>query len=128
MIMRLARLFTVLAAVAAAGPALGQPSAAQPSANMIDVVPPADPAAVVVLRGSSAPPQPWGGPAAPQSQSAPQPPATAYSEQASTPLYFLPGYFQAAPQRVPRHAAPAPQTPPTHPIRPWGAGLAPFQR
>lgn len=123
--MRLAKFVAVLAGVA--GPAL-----AQPSANVIDVAPPADPAAVVVLRGSSAPPQPWGGPPAAQSPSTPTPPAPTYVEQAYTPLYVLPGYFQTAPQRGPRHAPPAPQivplVAPPYPIRPWGVGLAPFQR
>jgi len=120
--MRLAKFVAVLAAVA--GPAL-----AQPSANVIDVAPPADPAAVVVLRGSSAPPQPWGGPPAPQPSSTPAlstppPPAPTYVEQAYVPLYVLPGYIQATPQRAP----PAPQAGPAYPIRPWGVGLAPFQR
>jgi hypothetical protein len=123
--MRLAKFVAVLAGVA--GPAL-----AQPSANVIDVVPPADPAAVVVLRGSSAPPQPWGGPPAPQPSSPPAPPAPAYVDQAYTPLYVLPGYLQAAPPRGPRHVPPAPQSAPLfappYPIRPWGVGLAPFQR
>jgi hypothetical protein len=128
MIMRLARPFVVLAAIAVAGPALAGPPAAVISANVIDVTPPAEPAAVVVLRGSSAPPQPWGGPPAPQIQNAPQPPAAIYSEQIYTPLYVLPGYFQTAPQRAPRHARPAPQAAPAYPIRPWGVGLAPFQR
>jgi hypothetical protein len=123
MIMRLARPFVVLVAIAVAGPAL-----AGPPANVIDVTPSAEPTAVVVLRGSSAPPQPWGGPPAAQAPSAPQPPAMTYSEQIYTPLYFLPGYFQTAPQRAPRHARSAPQVPPTYPIRPWGVGLAPFQR
>ncbi len=128
--MRLAKFVAVLAGVA--GPAF-----AQPSANVIDVTPRADPAAVVVLRGSSAPPQPWGGPPAPQPSSAPAlstppPPAPTYVEQAYTPLYVLPGYFQAAPQRGPRHVPPAPpvapRVAPPYPIRPWGVGLAPFQR
>lgn len=117
--MRLAKFLAVLTVAAVVGPAL-----AQPSANVIDVTPPADPAAVVVLRGSSAPPQPWGGPPAPQIQSAPQPPAPTYVEQAYVPLYVMPGYFQAAP----RHALPAPHVAPPYPIRPWGVGLAPFQR
>jgi hypothetical protein len=119
--MRLAKFVAVLAAVA--GPAL-----AQPSANVIDVTPPADAATVVVLRGSSAPPQPWGGPPPSQIQRAPQPPAPTYVEQAYVPLYVLPGYIQATPQRAPKYAPPAPQAPPTYPIRPWGIGLAPFQR
>ena len=123
--MRLAKFAAVLAGVA--GPAL-----AQSSANVIDVMPPADPAAVVVLRGSSAPPQPWGGPPAPQSPSTPALPAPAYVEQAYTPLYVTPGYFQATPQRAPRYVPPAPQVAPQaappYPIRPWGVGLAPFQR
>ncbi|MDP1836953.1 MAG: hypothetical protein Q8N31_03500 [Reyranella sp.] len=119
--MRLAKFVAVLAAVA--GPAL-----AQPSANVIDVTPPADPAAVVVLRGSSAPPQPWGGPPASQPSSVPPSPAPTYVEQAYVPLYVLPGYFQAPAQRAPQHVPPAPQAAPTYPIRPWGVGLAPFQR
>ena len=121
--MRLARLFVVLVAVAVAGPAL-----AGPPANVIDVTAPADPRAVVVLRGSSAPPQPWGGPPAAQAPSAPQPPAMSYSEQTYTPFYFLPGYFQTAPQRAPPHALPVPQVPPGYSTQPWGVGLAPFQR
>lgn len=121
--MRLGKIFVVLAAAAVAGPAL-----AQPSANVIDVTPPADPAAIVVLRGSSAPPQPWGGAAAPQTQSALPPPAPTYVEQAYVPLYVLPGYVQATPRRAPPQVSPAPQTAPTYPIRPWGVGLAPFQR
>jgi hypothetical protein len=120
MIMRLA---TFLAVLAAAGPAL-----VQPSANVIDVAPKADSSEVVVLRGSSAPLQPWGGPPAAQSSSAPPPPAPAYVEQAYTPLYVLPGYFQAPPQPAPRHVSPAPHAAPTYPIKPWGVGLAPFQR
>lgn len=121
--MRHAKFVAVLAAVA--GPAL-----AQPSANVIDVTPPADPAAVVVLRGSSAPPQPWGGPPAAQIQSAPQPPAPTYVEQAYVPLYVLPGYFRTAPPPVAPQVAPqtAPLVAPPYPIRPWGVGLAPFQR
>ncbi len=119
--MRLAKIVAVLGAVA--GPAL-----AQPSANVIDVTPPADPAAVVVLRGSSAPPQPWGGPPAPRPSSAPPQPAPTYVEQAYVPLYVLPGYFQTPTQRAPRHVPPAPQAAPVYPIRPWGVGLAPFQR
>ncbi len=121
--MRLAKCVAVLAAVA--GPAF-----AQPFANVIDVTAPVNPAAVVVLRGSSAPPQPWGGPPAPQSESAPQPSAPTYVEQAYTPLYVLPGYFQ--PQSALRYVPPAPpiapQAAPPYPIRPWGVGLAPFQR
>lgn len=120
--MRVPTLILVLVA-AAAGPAF-----AGPSANVIDVPAPADPAAVVVLRGSSAPPQPWGGPPAPQSANAPQAPAAAYGDPAYAPLYFLPGYFQTAPQRAPRQARSAPHVPSTYPIRPWGVGLAPFQR
>lgn len=112
--MRLAKFAAVLVAVA--GPAL-----AQPAANVIDVTPPADPAAVVVLRGSSAPPQPWGGPPAAQFQGAPQPPAPTYVEQAYVPLYVMPGYFRSAPPVAPLVAPP-------YPIRPWGVGLAPFQR
>ncbi len=118
MIMRHAKFVAVLAAVA--GPAL-----AQPAANVIDVAPPANPAAVVVLRGSSAPPQPWGGPPAPQIQSTPQPPAPTYVEQAYVPLYVMPGYFQTAPPVAPQAA---PLVAPPYPIRPWGVGLAPFQR
>jgi hypothetical protein len=126
MAMRVPKLILILVAVASAGPAL-----AGPAANVIDVTPPAEPPAVVVLRGSSAPPQPWGGPPAPQAPYAQQPPTAAYSEQAYLPLYFLPGYYQTAPQRAPRRARPAPQVPqvaPAYPIRPWGVGLAPFQR
>jgi len=126
--MRVPRLILVLVAVATAGPALAGPPAAVTSANVIDVTPPADPTSVVVLRGSSAPPQPWGGPPAVQAPSAPQLPAAAYGDQAYTPLYFLPGYFQTVPPRTPRHARAAPRVPPTYPIRPWGVGLAPFQR
>ncbi|MGQ0582690.1 MAG: hypothetical protein ACT4O6_12190 [Reyranella sp.] len=125
--MRHAKFLVVLTVAAVAGPAL-----AQPSANVIDVTPPADPGAVVVLRGSSAPPQPWGGPPAPQPSSLPAPPTPAYVEQAYNPLYVMPGYFQAAPQRAPRYVPPAPQVAPQvappYPIRPWGVGLAPFQR
>jgi hypothetical protein len=123
MTMRLANLFAVLTATAIAWPAF-----AQQSANVIDVTSPADPAAVVVLRGSSAPPQPWGGPPAPQPSSAPPPPAPTYVEQAYAPLYVLPGYFQVAPPRTPRHVSPPPQVAPPYPIKPWGVGLAPFQR
>src|SRR5437868_13792123 len=81
MIMRLARSFVVLVAIMVAGLALAGPPATVTSANVIDVAPPAEPAAVVVLRGSSAPPQPWGGPPAAQAPSAPQPPTMTYSEQ-----------------------------------------------
>ena len=124
--MRLAKPFVV--AMAVAGPALAGPPDNVTPANVIDVTPRAEPTAVVVLRGSSAPPQPWGGPPAPQVQNAPQPPAAAYSDQIYTPLYFLPGYYQTVPQRAPWHAAPAPPVAPAYPIRPWGVGLAPFQR
>jgi hypothetical protein len=120
MAMRVPKLILVLVAVAAAGPALAGPAPEQES--------PQASTGVVVLRGSSAPPQPWGGPPAPQAPTAPQPPAVAYSEQAYVPLYFLPGYYQTTPQRAPRHARPAPQVAPAYPIRPWGVGLAPFQR
>jgi len=116
------RLATFLAVLVAAGPAL-----AQTSANVIDVAPSADPAGVVVLRGSSAPPQPWGGPPAPPPPSAPALPAPTYVEQSYVPLY-VPGYFQAAPRRAPPAPQTAPLTAPPYPIRPWGVGLAPFQR
>jgi hypothetical protein len=121
MTMRLARLFAILTATATAWP-----SFAQPSANVIDVRPPADPAAVVVLRGSSAPPQPWDGPSAPQVPSAPQAPAQTYGDLAYAPVYFLPGYFPAPSRHAARHV-PLPPAPP-YPIKPWGVGLAPFQR
>jgi len=126
--MRVPKLILVLVAVVATGPALAGPPAAAISANVIDITPLAEPTAVVVLRGSSAPPQPWGGPPAPQVPLPPQLPDAAYSDQTYTPLYFLPGYFQTLPQRAPRHARSAPQVPPAYPIRPWGVGLAPFQR
>ena len=114
MIVRLAKLFVVLAA--AAGPAF-----AGPSANVVDVTPPAEPAAVVVLRGSSAPPQPWGGPPATQFSSAPPAPAATYA-----PVYFLPGYFQAPPRRGPRHVPPASPVRSGYPINRWDIGRAPF--
>lgn len=123
--MRIPKLTVVLlAAAAVAGPAL-----AEPPANVIDVTPRAESTAVVVLRGSSAPPQPWGGPPAPQASSASQAPAPTYGDLAYAPAYYLlPGYFQAPPRRDARHVAPPPQVAPAYPIKPWGVGLAPFQR
>ncbi len=121
--MRLAKLFVVLAAVLIAWPAL-----AGSSANVIDIGLSAEPAAVVVLRGSSAPPQPWVGPPAPRPSSAPPPPAATYAGPTYVPLYFLPGYVPTAPRHAPQHALPTPQVPPAHPIRHWGLNLAPFQR
>ena len=56
--MRSAKPIVVLVIAAVAGLALAEPALAGPSANVIDVTPPATPATVVVLRGSSAPPQP----------------------------------------------------------------------
>ena len=123
----------VLAAVAA--PALAESPLAGPSAHVIpahviDVTPPAAPATVVVLRGSSAPPQPWGGSPAAQALGAPQAPAATYGNQAYAPAYYFPpGYFQTPLRRAVRHALPpAPLVAPPYPIKPWGVGLAPFQR
>jgi hypothetical protein len=121
--MRILKLTVVLVVAAVAGPAL-----AEPPANVIDVAPSATPTPVVVLRGSSAPPQPWGGAPASQSSNAPQAPAVTYSEPAYAPVYFLPGFFQTRPQRDMPHVPPPPQVAPPYPIRPWGVGLAPFQR
>jgi hypothetical protein len=122
--MRFPKLIVVLVVAAVAGPAL-----AEPPANVIDVAPrAAESTAVVVLRGSSAPAQPWGGPPAPQVPSAPQAPAPTYGDLAYAPVYFLPGYFQAPSRHAVRHVPPPPQVAPPYPIRPWGVGLAPFQR
>ena len=128
--MRLLKQILFLVAVVVAVPALAEPPLAGPSPNVIDVTPPAAPATVVVLRGSSAPPQPWGGPPAPQASVAPQVPPPTYGDPAYAPAYFfLPGYFQTSPQRAARHApSPAPLVAPPYPIKPWGVGLAPFQR
>jgi|GEM_PF-4461570 len=121
--MRIPKLIVFLIMTAVAGPAL-----AEPPANVIDVTPRAESTAVVVLRGSSAPLQPWGGPPAPQASSAPQAPVATYGEPAYAPVYFLPGFFQASPRRGDRHAPPPPPVAPAHPTKPWGIGLAPFQR
>lgn len=129
--MRLPKPIVFLAVVAAAVPALAGPPLTQPSPNVIDVTSPAAASTtVVVLRGSSAPPQPWGGPPAPQAASAPPAPAAPYGDQVYAPAYyFLPGYFQTSPRRASRHAPPsAPLAAPPYPIKPWGVGLAPFQR
>lgn len=122
--MRIAKLIVLLVVAAIAEPAL-----AESPANVIDVTPTATPTTVVVLRGSSAPPQPWGGPPAPQASSTPQAPAPTYGDLAYAPAYYLlPGYFQTTPRRSMQQVQSAPQVPPPYPIKPWGVGLAPFQR
>ena len=127
--MRIAKPIVFLVMAAVAGPALAEPPLAGPSPNVIDVTPPATPSTVVVLRGSSAPPQPWGGLPAPQAPSAPQAPAATYRDLAYVPTYyFQPGYFQTPPRRAAPHVPPPPQVAPAYPIKPWGVGLAPFQR
>jgi hypothetical protein len=123
--MRIPKPIVVLVIAAVAGPAF-----AGPPANAIDVTPRTESAAVVVLRGSSAPPQPLGRPPAAQASRALQAPAPTYGGLAYAPAYvFLPRYFQAPPRRVARHIPPtAPLAAPAYPIKPWGVGLAPFQR